>query len=226
MGFRRWILLAVLLSWNAAGTEAAEAGRLSEEVWRYDAVGEREATLSATGRAPAGLSGATSHERPDDSLDAVAGRFEKVVLTEQVSYPMELGVAEDGLVYEPVNLANIEALRLKVKPETGGVLEVRLDGPDGPTIAEVPVGTAEDAATAVAAPGVEVTGLDQGEIVGQLPEDLQAAYMGWQRVSVPVDDPGGTHALHVVVRGEEEGVLMQLDYLEFEGEGVAMKRPR
>ena len=129
----------------------------------------------------------------------------------------------DELVYKPVNLANIEALRFKVKPGAEGVIEVRLDSLEGQLVAEVPVGTAARLSSKRDALQVEAADLEQGELIGKVPENVQSAYRGWKSVKVPIEDPGGTHALHLVVRGESEEASLQLDYIDFLGEGAAVK---
>jgi glucose/arabinose dehydrogenase len=49
----------------------------------------------------------------------------------------------------------------------------------------------------------------------------KSAALRWLDVRVPVTDPGGTHALHLVARGlDGETAMMKVNWIEFEGPGV------
>lgn len=126
------------------------------------------------------------------------------------------------LVYEPVDLLRIEAIEFKVKPEAGGIIEVRLDGSDGPLIAKVDVRSEEKLLPSGRSQQAK-TNVGRDKAIQKAPEEAESAYEGWQNVKVPVKAPGGTHTLHLIARGEKEGTLMQVDYLEFMGQGAVEK---
>ena len=101
----------------------------------------------------------------------------------------------DWWAYENVNLRNIDSITARVSSgsNNNGRIEFRLDAPDGPKVAEVTVPN---------------TG-------------------GWDSYRtldpVPVSDPGGTHTLYLVAADDQAGDLLDLDWLRFNGMGVATK---
>ena len=101
----------------------------------------------------------------------------------------------DWWAYENVNLRNIDSITARVSSgsNNNGRIEFRLDAPDGPMVAEV---------------SVPNTG-------------------GWDSYRtldpVPVSDPGGTHTLYLVAADDQAGDLLDLDWLRFNGMGVASK---
>lgn len=101
-------------------------------------------------------------------------------------------VAGDGdhVVYDPVNLAHIDALTFRVQPDRGGTLRLHLDAPDGPVLGTITVPAAEDDPAA------------------------------WHDLRLAVQDPGGTRALYLVFEGPPKGTLMKLDWIEAHGPGV------
>ena len=109
--------------------------------------------------------------------------------------------------YAPVNLKNIDALTFRVKPEAGGSLEVRLGNPQGPLIAATRIDSTSLQARATT------------EVAGTLPGKTSSD-VGWRTVRLSVDDPGGSQALFLVFKGEGEKPLMELDWFEFNGEGM------
>ena len=92
--------------------------------------------------------------------------------------------------YAPVNLLNIHALTLRAAPVAGGTVEVHLDAPDGPLLARREV---------PAGAGNKSS---------------------WRNITLPVEDPGGPHALFLVFYGPGEKTLMKLDWIQFEGQGI------
>nr|WP_211239711.1 ThuA domain-containing protein [Jiangella gansuensis] len=107
-----------------------------------------------------------------------------------------IGFIDDGdyISYETMNLANIDAITFRyASGGQGGRIEIRTGAPDGPLVAESGL--------------LEPTG-------------------GWQRwadVTVPVEDPGGTHELFFVFRHEPGATgLFNLNYLKFRGKGVSL----
>ncbi|TDE01332.1 ThuA domain-containing protein [Jiangella asiatica] len=107
-----------------------------------------------------------------------------------------IGFIDDGdyISYETMNLANIDAITFRyASGGQGGRIEIRTGAPDGPLVAESGF--------------LEPTG-------------------GWQRwadVTVPVEDPGGTHELFFVFRHEPGATgLFNLNYLKFRGKGVSL----
>lgn len=122
---------------------------------------------------------------------------------------------EDGdyAVYSPVNLTNIASLSFRVAPEAAGRIEVRLNDPRGPLLAEVEVDSEHD----YFEPEALSTAVEDREMEGEEP-------VRWGRVRVPIEDPGGTHDLYLVFRGADNDPLMRLDWLQFDGPGM-MQRP-
>ncbi|MEX0601470.1 MAG: carbohydrate-binding protein, partial [Rhodothermales bacterium] len=127
---------------------------------------------------------------------------------------------EDGayLAYAPVNLKGIRALELRVLPELGGRVEVRLDAVDGPLLGSAEV----DSSTASRSPAVDPPVVPEGSE----PPSTE----GWADVRIDIDDPGGVHTLYLVFRaaGDEteppEGagaVLMRVDWFDFVNETEA-----
>lgn len=127
--------------------------------------------------------------------------------------------------YAPVNLLNIESLTFRVKPEAGGVIEVRHGTESGSLLAQVVVAPVD---TTVAQPqesadagdvtthDEEMHRLNEGE---QVPE-------GWTDLTVPVTDPGGATTLYLVFKGTGEGTLMSLDWIRFNGQGIVADAPQ
>ncbi len=126
---------------------------------------------------------------------------------------------KDGhyLAYAPVNLAHIESLTLRLRPEAPATVEVRLDAPDGPLLAEAaldgapgPIVADQSKATTTILAGdpARAQGLDS------------KIYNGWADITLPIEDPGGTHTLFLVFRGADSGTLLQLDWIDFNGAGM------
>ena len=113
-------------------------------------------------------------------------------------------VAEDGdhVSYAPINLRNIESLTFRVAPEKKSTIELRLDSAGGPLLSEVQVRPRPAA-------GAEDTNGEEAEAEN------------WTEMQVPVTDPGGTHELFLVFRGMEEGTLLKLDWINFNGRGAS-----
>ena len=139
-------------------------------------------------------------------------------IMEGVGLESEEGVTslqvEDGSYasYAPLNLKNIDALTLRVKPEAGGTIEARVGDLQGALLASAHV----DSTSLQARATTEVAGTPPGET---LPDG------GWRTVRLPVDDPGGTQALYLVFRGEGDKPLMKLDWIEFKGKGMMAGPP-
>ena len=114
-----------------------------------------------------------------------------------------LAVEDSNYVsYAPVNLRGIDSITFQVAPLEGGAIEVRRDSSDGPLLAETLIEKAETS-------------------------DEEA----WTQQTVSVEDPGGPHELFLVfrgakVRGGEEGILMNLDFITFNGPGMQDSRAR
>jgi cytochrome c len=92
----------------------------------------------------------------------------------------------DWVSYEPVNLAGVDAIRLRVASAgAGGFLDVRLDSPTGPQVGSVTV---------------PVTG----------------GWRTWATVTADITDPGGSHELYLVARNASSTAdLFNLDSLYF-----------
>jgi cytochrome c len=93
-----------------------------------------------------------------------------------------------------MNLAGINSLTYRfASAALGGRIEIHADSPDGPLVSDSGF--------------IEPTG-------------------GWQRwkdVTVPIEDPGGTHELFFVFRNNPgDGGLFNLNYLKFRGKGVSL----
>jgi cytochrome c len=121
------------------------------------------------------------------------------VQTETTSDPQgggqNIGFIEDGdyVSYEPFNLEGIRGITFRVASGgAGGTIQLRLDAPDGPLVAE----------TATIAP----TG----------------GWQNWTDVNLDLPTPPeGTHELFVVFRGGGGG-LMNLNFMRFLGKGAAI----
>ena len=121
------------------------------------------------------------------------------VQTETTSDPqgggLNIGFIEDGdyVSYAPFNLEGVRAVSFRVASGgAGGTIQLRLDAPDGPLVAE----------TATIAP----TG----------------GWQNWTDVELALPNPPeGTHELFVVFRGGEGG-LMNLNFIDFVGKGAAI----
>jgi glucose/arabinose dehydrogenase len=110
--------------------------------------------------------------------------------------------------FAPVNLRNIDAITVRVAPVAGGRIELRHDAPDGPLLAEATVDS-----SMAGRPSESESG-DGDQRVGAAPSD-------WAEVTMPVADPGGPFTLYVVVRGAGDKPVMKLDWLRFDGPGMA-----
>ena len=106
-----------------------------------------------------------------------------------------IGFIEDGdyVSFEPFNLEGIRAITFRVASGgAGGTIQLRLDAPDGPLVAE----------TATIAP----TG----------------GWQSWTDVNLDLPNPPeGTHELFVIFRGGGGG-LMNLNFMRFLGKGAAI----
>jgi hypothetical protein len=108
-----------------------------------------------------------------------------------------LAFIEDGdwASYAPLNLSGIESLRLRVASATKG-------------------GTIE----------VRAGALD-GPLAATVNVPHTGGWQTWQDVTATVRDPGGTHEYFFVFRGEKEGSLFNVNWLDFNGPGVARRPP-
>ena len=121
------------------------------------------------------------------------------VQTEATSDPegggLNIGFIEDGdyVSYEPFNLEGIRAITFRVASGgAGGTIQLRLDAPDGPLVAETA--------------NIPPTG----------------GWQNWTDVELALPSPPeGTHELFVVFRGRAGG-LMNLNFMEFIGKGAAI----
>ena len=108
---------------------------------------------------------------------------------------LNIGFIEDGdyVSYQPFNLEGIRGMTFRVASGgVGGTIQLRLDTPDGPLVAE----------TAPIAP----TG----------------GWQVWTDVELAIPNPPeGTHELFVVFRGPAGG-LMNLNFIDFVGKGAAI----
>ncbi|GGI03443.1 glycosyl hydrolase [Egicoccus halophilus] len=100
----------------------------------------------------------------------------------------------DWIAFDPVHLANIDALTFRVAAAgPGGTIEVRRDAVDG-------------------------------ELLGAATVETTGANTSWTDVTVDVTDPGRTFELFLVFTNDEAGQdddLFVLNYFEAQGEGVA-----
>lgn len=101
----------------------------------------------------------------------------------------------DWWAYRDVNLKNIDSITTRVSSgsNNNGKIEFHIDSPTGPKIGEVTVPN---------------TG-------------------GWDTYRTldpaPITDPGGTHTLYLVGADDQAGDLLDLDWLRFNGRGVATR---
>ena len=119
--------------------------------------------------------------------------------------------------YAPVNLANIQSMTFRLKARAPGVIEVRLDAPNGPLLAET---TLDEASMAPAPAGPQTRAVAQMHGSGVEGLDVDA-YQGWMETTVPVTDPGGTHHLFLVFRSEAAKAFLELDWIRFNGLGMS-----
>ena len=138
--------------------------------------------FSSTGRVPGAPAGGDPGVQTETTADPEGGG-------------LNIGFIEDGdyVSYEPFNLEGIRALSFRVASGgAGGTIQLRLDAPDGPLVAE----------TAPIAP----TG----------------GWQVWTDVELALPNPPeGTHELFVVFRGAAGG-LMNLNFIDFVGKGAAI----
>lgn len=120
--------------------------------------------------------------------------------------------------YGPVNLKNIHALTFNVAAESHGRIEVRRGSPEGPLLGtvKVPAASAPNAPTAVAADSTRSTDEDR--------PPLGAAEEDWREMQLPITDPGGPTLLYVVFHGRENDIEIKLDWIRFDGPGMARAR--
>ena len=131
--------------------------------------------------------------------------------------------AGDYVSYAPVNLAGINALTFRLKTRAPGTIEVRLDAPDGALLAEATVDEASmSPVEAVQARAVAQVLAEEAEVEGLDP----AAYQDWAEMTVPVNDPGGTHELFLVFRSEASRRFLELDWIHFDGQGMTYEAAR
>ena len=138
--------------------------------------------FSSTGRVPGAPAGGDPGVQTETTSDPEGGG-------------LNIGFIEDGdyVSYEPFNLEGVRALSFRVASGgVGGTIQLRLDAPDGPLVAE----------TATIAP----TG----------------GWQVWTDVELALaNPPEGTHELFVVFRGPAGG-LMNLNFIDFVGKGAAI----
>ncbi|HET6569528.1 MAG TPA: PQQ-dependent sugar dehydrogenase [Rhodothermales bacterium] len=127
------------------------------------------------------------------------------------------------LSYAPVNLLNIQSITLRVQPEAGGTIELHQDAPDGKLLGEVQVPKVDSTAIKAALKKVDLSAQDQEMHSSDSDDD---APPGWLDLTVPVKDPGGPMALYLVFKGPADTPLMALDWLQFDGPGIAASAPR
>ena len=111
-----------------------------------------------------------------------------------------IGYVEDGdyVSFEPMNLLNISSLTFRVASGgDGGTIQVRLDSPDGPLVAETEF--------------ITPTG----------------GWQTYKNVDLQIPETGGTHELFFVFRNPGSTALMNMNWIDFNGRGVSTNaRPR
>jgi PKD repeat protein len=115
--------------------------------------------------------------------------------TTDVEGGRNIGYIEDGdwISFEPMNFEGISSLDFRVASGgRGGTIQVRLDAPDGPLVAETPF--------------IAPTG----------------GWQSWTTVNVPIPATEGTHEVFFVFRNPGEGSLMNLNWFEARGKGAAV----
>lgn len=125
-----------------------------------------------------------------------------------------------GLVYAPVNLAQIESITLRLKQKKTGSIDVRLDGSDGPLLANIVLDSTTVANVSLNDQGKAIEAALQHDEALSVQGLDRSVYEGWTEVTVPITDPGGTHELHLLFHSDERGQLLELDWLHFNGKGV------
>ena len=138
--------------------------------------------FSSTGRVPGAPAGGDPGVQTETTSDPEGGG-------------LNIGFIEDGdyVSYERFNLEGIRAMTFRVASAgAGGTIQLRLDAPDGPLVAETA--------------NIEPTG----------------GWQNWIDVPLSLPTPPeGTHELFVVFRGGAGG-LMNLNFMEFIGKGAAI----
>ena len=142
--------------------------------------------FASTGRVAGGSTEGTAGASTQNTTDAIGGG-------------LNLTAIEDGdyVSYKPVSLKNISALRFRVASATNtAAIQVRLDSPTGPLVAE----TAQIAATGGA--------------------------QTYKTVELPIPATAGTHELFLVFRNPgASGSLINVNQFEFVGQGAAVTAP-
>lgn len=124
---------------------------------------------------------------------------------------------EDGsyFSFDPVNLLGIDSLTFRVAPMSGGTVELRLDKHDGRLLNRFRVD-----------PSTRNLELQRAQEQDEDDDDLVAQdAKEWRNAGVSISDPGGPHELFFVFRGAEEGELMTVDWIEFDGPGIMTRSP-
>ncbi len=119
------------------------------------------------------------------------------------------------LTYDPVNLANIESLTVRFKPHKPNALTIQLG--DGQELAQLELN--EETGNSIEP--------EQMDYIRAVPEGASGmqqldpkGFVGWREITLPVTDPGGTHPLHLSFSSPERGMVLELDWVRFNGAGV------
>lgn len=122
----------------------------------------------------------------------------------------------DEAIYAPINLVNIDSLRIRVKSGGPAVIDLSLGDADKPVLASIDVSKGTPvSAEAVAS---QRTPLPGEVALAKLPENTRDAYAGWRDVTIPITDPGGTHQLVLT-----SSAPVEIDWMYFIGSGVSRR---
>ncbi|MEM8487789.1 MAG: ThuA domain-containing protein [Bacteroidota bacterium] len=123
------------------------------------------------------------------------------------------------LVYTPVNLTGIEAITVRFKPSKAAQMKVWWDAGEPELLTETVLDEHSGAA---------IITQQAAYIAGITADDRQAnnvkkskAFDGWREITLPITNPGGSHALILTFESEDKGTLLELDALVFQGPGLS-----
>ena len=120
----------------------------------------------------------------------------------------------DEAVYAPINLANIDSLRIRVKSSGPAVIDLSLDEADNVRLASIDASAGKPVSAGDVASQRKLLPADVA--LAKLPANTRVAYEGWRDVTIQISDPGGTHRLVLTTDAPVE-----IDWLYFVGRGVA-----
>jgi hypothetical protein len=141
----------------------------------------------------------------------VTNNRQRPTFFEETEVFIELGNRSHA-VYGQVDLSGISSVVLRLVPEAAGRVELRLDAPDGPLLAEAPLTPAPPA------PETEPGDPPPGE---GAPRFQVVRIDGWTEIPLLIRPPEGIHDVFVVFHGPASGTVAKFDWIAFQTTGTA-----